>query len=165
MNMRFSVKQTRAFRRSKTEAEARHVTRVRRAVRRGAIVVEMAMAGVVLMIGMMLTVKVVGFVASQRREAEHRQRAILEVGNLMERMTAYAYDEVSAELARRLTLSDAARLSLPGSELAIDVTPSEASPGRPSKRIAIRLRWRNRSGEWDRPVRLTSWIERGRHGS
>ncbi len=85
---------------------------------------------------------------------------MLEVANVMERITAYPFDEVTPELARRMTLSRAARQSLPDSELAVDVAESEPGPGRSAKRIAIRLRWRGRDGEWEAPVRLTSWIER-----
>ena len=82
----------------------------------------------------------------------------------MERITAYPFDEVTPELARRITLSPSARQSLPDSELAVDVTASEPAAGRSAKRIAIRLRWRGRDGEWVAPVRLTSWIERRRPG-
>jgi hypothetical protein len=128
--------------------------------RRGAFVAEVAMAAVVLMIGMALTVKIVGFVASERRQTELRQRAILEVGNLMERLTGYPYQDISAELARKLSQPETTGQKLRGSELTVDVTESEIKPGRFSKRIAIRLRWRNRAGQWDAPVRLTSWMER-----
>jgi hypothetical protein len=144
-----------------------HVIRAPRDVarnRRGSLLVEVAMAGVMLMIAMGLTVKMLSFVAIQRRAAERRQQALLEAGNLMERITGYPYEEVSASLARKLTLSPQARQALPESDLVIDVAESQGDAGRFAKRIAIRLRWRNRAGEWDRPVRLTSWIQRGRSG-
>ena len=123
------------------------------------------MATVLLMIVMSLTVKVTGFVALERRAAERRQRATLEVANLMERITAYDFDEVTPELARRMTLSTALRQSLPDSELAIDIDQSKPAPGRSARRIAIKLRWRGRDGDWVAPVRLTSWIESSRHES
>ena len=123
------------------------------------------MAAVLLMIAMTLTVKVIGLVALERRASERRQRALLEVANLMERITAYSFDEVTPDLAGRLTLSPPARQSLPDPELAVDVAGSEPGPGRSAKRIAIRLRWRGPDGEWVAPVRLTSWIEQWRHGS
>ena len=136
-----------------------------RSRRRGSLLVEVAMAAVLLMIAMTLTVKVLGFVALERRASERRQRALFEVANLMERITAYPFDEVTPELAGRLTLSPAARQSLPDSELAVDVAGSEPGPGRSAKRIAIKLRWRGPDGEWVAPVRLTSWIERRRQES
>jgi Tfp pilus assembly protein PilV len=130
--------------------------------RRGSLLAEVAMATVMLLIGMTLTVKVMGYVGLQRRSAEHRQRAIQEVANVMERLTAYPYEEVTAERARALSISQTAVQSLPDAELAVDVNESQPGAGRSAKRIAIRLRWRNRAGEWEAPVRLTTWIERRR---
>jgi hypothetical protein len=123
------------------------------------------MAAVLLMIAMTLTVKVLGLVASERRGTERRQRALVEAANLMERITAYPFDEVTPELGKRLTLSPTARQSLPDSELTVDVVGSEPAAGRSAKRIAIRLQWRGSDGEWVAPVRLTSWIERRRQGT
>ena len=50
------------------------------------------MAAVLLMIAMTLTVKVMGYVGIERRATERRQRALLEVANLMERITAHPFD-------------------------------------------------------------------------
>jgi hypothetical protein len=86
----------------------------------------------------------------------------LEVANLMERITADPFDEITAERARRLSISPSAAGSLTGSELAVEVTEEQPGPGRSAKRVAVRLRWKGRSGEWEAPVRLTTWIERRR---
>jgi uncharacterized membrane protein len=133
--------------------------------RRGSLLAEVAMATVILMIAMSLTVKVLGWVALERRAAEQRQRAVLEVANVMERITAYPFDEVTPDLTRRITLSTTAAQSLRDSDLAVELTSSEPAADRSAKRIAIRLRWKGRSGEWLAPVRLTSWIERRRPAS
>jgi len=130
--------------------------------RRGSLLAEVAMATVIVMIAMSLTVKVLGWVALERRSAERRQRAELEVANLMERITAHPFEEVTSDVARRMTLSTTAGQSLPDSDLAVEVTSSEPGAGRAAKRIGIRLRWKGRSGEWEAPVRLMSWIERRR---
>jgi hypothetical protein len=131
-------------------------------LRRGSLLAEVAMAAVMLMIAMTLTVKVLGYVGHQRRVSEYRQRAIQEVANVMERLTARPFDEITAEQARRLTPSPSARQSLPEAELAVGVAEDQPGAGRSAKRIAVRLRWRGRAGEWEAPVRLTTWIERGR---
>jgi Tfp pilus assembly protein PilV len=136
-----------------------------RSRRSGSLLVEVAMAAVLLMIAMTLTVKVIGLVALERRASERRQRALFEVANVMERITSYPFDDVTPELAGRLTLSAPARQSLPDSELAIDVAGPEPGQDRAAKRIAIKLRWRGPDGEWVAPVRLASWIERRRQGS
>ncbi len=120
------------------------------------------MAAVMLMVGMTLTVKVLSYAGLQRRAAEQRQRAIVEASNAMERLTALPFDDVTAERARALTLSPSTLQRLPDAELAAAVEESQPGPGRSAKRIAIRLRWRDRAGEWEAPVRLTTWIERRR---
>jgi hypothetical protein len=68
-------------------------------------------------------------------------------------------------LARRITLSEPARRSLPDAELVLDVSDSATAASPAAKRIAVRLRWRGRSGDWSVPVRLTSWMARGRRRS
>jgi hypothetical protein len=133
--------------------------------RRGSLLAEVTMATVILIVAMSLTVKVLGWVALERRAAEHRQRAVLDVANVMERISAYPFEEVTPDLTRRITLSTTAGRSLPDSDLSVEVTDSDPGAGRSAKRIAIRLRWKGRFGEWEAPVRLTSWIERRRPAS
>jgi hypothetical protein len=129
--------------------------------------VELAMGIVLLTIAMTLVVKVLGWVAHERRAADRRERAAVEVANLMERITAHPFEAVTPELARGLRLSEAARQSLPDSELAVEVGGGGGDGPRalPAKRIAIRLRWRGKGGEWEAPVRLVSWIHARRNGS
>jgi hypothetical protein len=124
--------------------------------RRGSLLAEVAMATVMVMIAMTLTIKVLGYVGSQRRAAEHRQRAVQEAGNVLERITAYPYDEITAERARQMVLAPSAQPSLPGAELSVAVAEEQPGAGRSAKRIAVRLRWHGRSGEWE------TWVERRR---
>ncbi len=133
-----------------------------RAIRRGSLLPELAMAAVMLTIAMALTVNVLNYAGQQRRSADRRQRAIVEVANAMERITAEPFDDVTAERMRRLSISPASAGALPGAELAAEVAEESPGPGRSAKRIAVRLRWKGRSGEWEAPVRLVTWIERRR---
>ena len=66
--------------------------RSNRPARRGSLLAEVTMAAVLLMIAMTLTVKVMGYAGIERRATERRQRALLEVANLMERITAYQFE-------------------------------------------------------------------------
>ena len=78
----------------------------------------------------------------------------------MERITAYPFEEVTPTLASRIKLSESAqpvRCPTPSSPSMLPATSRRR--GRSAKRIAVRLRWRGRAGEWVRPVRLTSWID------
>jgi hypothetical protein len=53
-----------------------------------------------------------------------------------------------------LRLSPRARRALPGGELAVRVTAAEVG----LTRIRVEVRWRDRAGVPQAPVRLTSWI-------
>jgi hypothetical protein len=127
---------------------------------RGSLLVEVAMGTVLLMITMTMTVKVLGWVAQERHSAERRQRALLEVANVMERISAYRFEDLTPDLARRIKLSETARGHWSDSELTVEFTDSPAGDGPPARRVALELRWRGRSGLWDRPVRLCAWIPR-----
>lgn len=118
------------------------------------------MAAVLLMVAMTLTVQVVGLVGSARRACERRQWATLEAANLMEQLTGRPFASVTPETAAAAGLSPQAFAVLPDAELNVEVTPDDPAGGAGSKRIEIRIRWRNRAGRWDAPVRLTTWIYR-----
>jgi hypothetical protein len=130
--------------------------------RRGSLLLEITMATLLLMIAMSLTVRVLGWVGHERRASERRQRAVIEVSNAMERLTAYPYARVNSELSRKLTLETRIDRSLPDAEWTSAIIESEPEPGRAVKRITLGLRWTNRQLDWESPVRLTTWIERRR---
>jgi hypothetical protein len=132
--------------------------------RRGSLLAEVAMSAVMLMIAMALTTKVLGWVAIERRAWDRRQWAAQEVANLMERVTSLPYDAVTAPSAEAVGLSAQAKQLLPEAELKVEVAEDQPAGGKGSKRVAIRLRWHNRAGQWDAPARLVSWIYRGRAG-
>jgi type II secretory pathway pseudopilin PulG len=122
--------------------------------RRGFTMLEMVAAVAMLMAAMTLVVQLVGWVAAGRRAAERRTRAIQEAANLMERLTARAPGDLTPQGVAALRLSPSARNALPGGELTVHVDPGEAG----LTRIRLELRWRDRSGGVEAPVRLTSWI-------
>jgi hypothetical protein len=129
--------------------------------RQGSLLAEVAISAAMLMIAMTLTVKVLGWVGAERRAWDRRQWAVQEVANVMEKATAQPYDNVTSSSARLLTLSPQAKQVLPEAELNVDITEDSPSGGAGSKRIAIKLRWRNRAGAWESPARLVAWIYRG----
>ncbi len=133
--------------------------------RRGSLLAETAMSAVMLIIAMGLITKVVGSVAVQRRVWDRRQTAVFEGANLMERLTARPFDALSTENVKNLTLSQQAAQSLPDGQLQVNIVENDPVGGDDSKRIAVNIRWRNRAGEWDAPVKLTSWVYRRKEGS
>ncbi len=129
--------------------------------RRGFTLVELALTVGMLAIAMSVTVQLLGWIVAERRASERRQFAAQEAANVLERFAARPFDGLTPEAARAVTLSEAARAVLPGAELSVVVDDRGAAPD--ARRVAVRLRWRQRSGEWDAPVRLTTWIERRAH--
>jgi hypothetical protein len=131
--------------------------------RRGTLLAEVGISTVVLMIVMGLTVKVLATIGQERRAASDRQLGALEAGNLMERITAHPFDQVTPELTQNISISDVTRRSLRDCELAVALSGGEKSAAgvQSAKRVMIRLRWKGPGGQWVSPVRLTSWIEPG----
>ncbi|WP_250846990.1 hypothetical protein [Aquisphaera insulae] len=126
------------------------------------ILAELAMSAAMFMIAMFLIVKVMGWVAAERRGAERREWAVQEASNLLETFTARPFESVTSEAASRVALSTHARGVLPGAELKAEVVADGAAGGPGSKRVSLVLRWRDRSGGWAAPVRLTTWLFAGR---
>ena len=126
--------------------------------RRGFTLLELAAAGVLMAAALVVCVQVLGWIALERRAADRRQWATQEVSNVMEHLTTRSWDELTAEAAQGVQLSQSASEVLPEAELHADVTISEMEPA--AKRITVELRWRNRAGEFDAPVRLTTWLFR-----
>lgn len=126
--------------------------------------VEIALSVLVLMAAMGISVRVLGWVATERRAADRRQWALQEVANVMERATAEPFDRLSPAKVRAIAAdSEAARRLPDGSwEVAVDDEPDAPAP---AKRVSVRLRWKERSGGWDAPARLTAWVFGRRAGS
>ncbi len=130
--------------------------------RRGFGMIELAVAGILVAAGMTATVQVVGWVVVERRAVERRQRALVEASNLLERIAARPYDEITPEAAGRCRLAGPTADFLPGATLYLKVDTSTDAPGR--KKIAVEIRWRDRSGRPEAPIRLVAWTYRhGRH--
>lgn len=120
--------------------------------------VELVIAAGMLAVILTLTVRVLGQVGQQRRAAERRQRALVEASNTMERITARPYDEMTPQGDGALKISPDTAAALPGAELNVDVRDESVSGGS-SRRVAVRLRWKNVAGQWEAPVRLVTWVE------
>lgn len=133
--------------------------------RRGSLLAETAMSAVMLMIAMSLIARVVGWTAADRRNLDRRQWAVQEAANLMERLTARPFEALTADAVKDSALSPEAARTLPDAKLDVEVADHDPIGGEDSKRITLGLRWRNRSGNWDAPVELTSWVYRRKGAS
>lgn len=128
--------------------------------RRGTFLIETAAAGLMLILAMIAVTRVVASVAAERRVWHRREVATSAAANLMERLGAKPFEAMAVGPVPDLSLSPADAASLPGAELNVDVVTEERDGVPEAKRLALRLRWRNPAGQWDAPVRLTTWIHR-----
>ncbi|WP_145223647.1 type II secretion system protein [Gimesia algae] len=124
--------------------------------RRGFTLVEMMVAGVLLMTVSMIVVPAIYWVHRERRETERRQIAIVEVENLMERVVSLPFDEVQQSTVDKFALSETAIRQLPDASL--QITVRDAADVKQMKKIRIQLGWKNQQEIKAMPVRLTSWV-------
>ncbi|WP_417387935.1 type II secretion system protein [Gimesia sp.] len=124
--------------------------------RRGFTLVEMMVAGVLLMTVSMIVVPAIYWVHRERRQTERRQIAIVEVENLMERTVALPFDEVKQSTVDKFALSESVVRQLPDASLEIKI--SNAADVKQMKKIRIQLDWKNQQGIREMPVSLTSWV-------
>ncbi|MBX3411702.1 MAG: hypothetical protein KF708_03200 [Pirellulales bacterium] len=124
--------------------------------KRGAMLFEALVSTAVLGTALAITAQLSGLAHVQQRSAERRGVALAEAANLMERAAALPADQIAPEFVTEWKLSDIAVSRLPEARLAVSVVdePGEVS----ARRLSVEIRWRNRAGQDDAPVRLTSWF-------
>ena len=113
------------------------------------------MAAVVLSALVVMLGQAVGWVAVARRESDRRQIALLEAGNVLEQITANPFNQIDAQSALKVKLSDYARQLLGDDALAVDVQTAEGDP--PAKRITVAVAYKE-SDRGQGSIRLTSWV-------
>jgi hypothetical protein len=118
----------------------------------------MVIAVLLLVVAMTLTVRLVSYMAYEERAAVRRERALFEASNLLERLACRPWDEIAAQEARETPLPPEAQRALPGAECRVEVSAVERPLA--GKRLHVEIRWRNRAGGFDAPVRLTTWVHR-----
>ena len=123
--------------------------------RRGVSLLEMSIAAI--LVGMLATavLQLVLVMAGQHRGLAKRYVAIQESANIMERVSAMPWTELTSEAVAEMELSPEAQQSLSGATLAIEVGQPEGEPA--AKRVTVVIRWPDREGRPDHKVRLVGW--------
>lgn len=123
--------------------------------RRGSLLLETLVAGAILGTLLAVCVALLSAAAQHRLVAEQRQRAIVELGNLMERVAARPWAELTESALAAEKISPEAAEELPGAELKIELFADPKMPD--AKRITASLRWQDPSGQMRRPLAMTAW--------
>lgn len=126
--------------------------------RRGIMLLEVMVAAAVLGGLLAVCLQLVSAAAAQRRAAQQRAAALIELGNVMERLAVRPWSELAAAAAAEKLPPDLAA-ALPGATLQVAVATPAAEPG--ARQISAVLRWEDYNGQPVAPLRLTTWRYRG----
>lgn len=113
-------------------------------------------AGVLLTTVTMIVVPAIYWVHRERRQTEHRQIAIVEVENMMERVAGLPFNDLIQPTVDKFVLSESALRQLPDAKLNIEISETDELPQ--MKKIQVQLDWEDHRGLSVAPVRLTSWV-------
>jgi Tfp pilus assembly protein PilE len=126
--------------------------------RKGSLLLELVVASVLLGVVMSAAIPALGWIARQRTVAQQRQAALLEVDNLMERLTALDWGDLTPQRAGEFKLSGPLQDQL--FEPKLDVVVQVDSQDETAKEIRIELTWNMAAGRPAPPVRLSAWVFR-----
>ena len=129
-----------------------------RVSRRGSMFLEVCMAIVVVAAALVVIAQLLVVAARQQRALDQRLLATREAANLMERVMARPWSELTDTRLTDLALSPGAASRLPGSRLSIQIIPHDEQPG--FKEIRVQVDWLNRADQRGLPVQLVAWKHR-----
>ena len=141
-------------------ARPMHTARPREGIdmRRGVLLIELIITGVVLGGILTMVVPTLTWVGHERRATERHQQALSEAANMMERLAALPWDSLTDESIEKLGLDAQVGRTLPGARLAISLHTPPGQAG--SRRLALELAWPDQPGKRAAVIRLSAWRHR-----
>jgi hypothetical protein len=108
-----------------------------------------------ILVGLLATavLQLLVLMTNQHRTLYKRHVAIQESANIMERASAISWEDLTEETLDQFDVSEEAKESLPGVEVAVEVSDVEDN----AKRVTVVLRWPDRPSRPDHSVRLVAW--------
>ncbi|HVA45202.1 MAG TPA: hypothetical protein VNH11_02350 [Pirellulales bacterium] len=125
--------------------------------RSGFTLVESCAAAALLAAALTIVVALLTSVARQRQSAGLHAKAVVAADNLLERLTAGAYDSITPQRADELRQASKIAEQLPDGTVALRVAAIDGSP--PGKRIEVDVHWRSGSRGASRH-RVATWVFR-----
>lgn len=123
--------------------------------RRGFTLMEAALALFLLTALTTLCLQFFSAANDQRRQVFAELTATEEAANLLERVDALEWRDLTPPKAAEFQLSDPARQALP--EARAEVLVGEPSGTPPARRVTVAVCWRPQPGEPEREVHLVAW--------
>jgi hypothetical protein len=124
--------------------------------RRGVALLEVVVAFGLLAVLLTICLQMLAATAVQRRAVDRRAVAVEEAANIIERISALPWDQVTAERLAAIRLSPDAGHSLPNGAVTLAVESSADGPR--GKQVQLAITWSDPAGETERPVRLSYWM-------
>jgi len=121
---------------------------------RGFTLLEVVIAGTLLAAVLILSGRMVWSIARQREAILDRQTALSEAGNVMERLFARPWGDLSDDAVKGVHLSDDFQRALPGGKLSIHLSDLTEDP--PAKRILVKVSWIHEPDQPHRSVQLVA---------
>ncbi len=126
------------------------------AQRRGFGLPEIAVTALILALTIVIVGEGVVWLANSRRSADRKQRAIQEAANLMERISARPWNELTPEFGQSITLDPATSALLSQGKVEVIIAQTTSAPL--AKKISVAVQSRDAMGNPQRPVRLVTWV-------
>jgi len=123
--------------------------------RRGSMLLEVVIASGLAAVLAMLFAQALSSVALERRHVERRAIALQEAANIVERVAALEWSQITSEGVTDIGLSPEIEHILPAAAAHLSV---EEQPGEvPAKQVRVEIQWQGAAGQPEPPVRLSYW--------
>lgn len=120
----------------------------------GFTLLEVVISGTLLGAVLICSAQMIWGMARQREAILDRQTALAEAANVMERLFARPWKDLSDEGVEEARLWDDFQRALPGSKLSIELTSSAEEPA--AKRILVKVSWMHEPDRPERSVQLVA---------
>ncbi len=125
--------------------------------RRGFGLIEMAVAGALFLAMVLITIQLIGWVATERQAVNRREVATRALGNLIEQILARPWTEISTESITSVAASMNGSRSTGRGQIRAQVIDGPAVDGRGSKKVVAELVWPDHDKRVGASVRLVAW--------
>ena len=116
---------------------------------------ETVVAGVILATAIAVSVQMLVAASAQHKTMEHGRIALLEAGNVVERLAVEPWSKLNADELAAWKLSPEAAAALPDGKLQIHLEPLSGQPA--GKRITVTVFYNPKKNQPARSSRLVTW--------
>jgi Tfp pilus assembly protein PilE len=131
--------------------------------RRGFTLVETAVAFGLMAMLIAVCLQMLSTMAAERRAVERRAVAMQEAANVVERIAALPWEQLTPERLSAMDLSRSVQESLPGGVAQVSLEPVEADPS--ARQIRVEITWVHPADNSEAPVSLRFWAYAPRGGT